>query len=161
MKIDRLGAWLREALWRAYVVPALALAALCGYAWFAWNAHLAGARLGAGTASLRQQLGILDGQADEIMRLRQVKPVLRARTELRMSVRMLAQEMGLATALVRIDVLDEKRVQVIFGTVAFADWLAWVAALEARQLWVESSRLEAAQAAGMVSATVVLVLGEP
>jgi hypothetical protein len=45
---------------------------------------------------------------------------------------------------------------VIFGTVAFADWLGWSAALEARGYWIESGRVEASSEPGMVAATAVL-----
>ena len=43
-----------------------------------------------------------------------------------------------------------------FGAVSFADWLGWVAALQAQQLRLESARVEALSAPGMVSVTATL-----
>ena len=48
-------------------------------------------------------------------------------TDLRTQVQAQAGAAGLARALLRIDAPDADQVQVVFGSVAFADWLAWVA----------------------------------
>ncbi len=59
-------------------------------------------------------------------------------------------------ALTRIDALDADHVRIAFGAVSFADWLAWTAALQAQQVRVETARIEAMSAPGMVSATATL-----
>ncbi len=158
MSIERARQWLRRRPGASYLMFGLAGLALVGYVWFAGSAHRARASLDARVAVLLKQARVLDGQAAEIGRLRQARPAGTPVTDLRAVAQSLAQAAGISGALVRIDVLDESRVQVIFGTVAFADWLAWVAALEARRMWVESCRIEAAPGAGLVSATAVFSL---
>ena len=160
MSLERAWQWLRSAPGARYLMFGLAGLALVAYAWFAWSAHQARASLDARVAVLRQQARVLDGQAAEIARLRQARPAVTPAADLRAVTQSLAQAAGISGALVRIDVLDESRVQVIFGTVAFADWLAWVAALEARHLWVESCRIETAPGPGLVSVTAVFSLGK-
>ena len=51
---------------------------------------------------------------------------------------------------------DADHVQVAFGAVAFADWLGWIAALQAQQVRLEAARIEALSAPGMVSVTATL-----
>ena len=49
--------------------------------------------------------------------------------------------------------------RVAFGAVSFADWLAWLAALQAQQVRLEAARVEALAAPGMVSVTGTLTRG--
>lgn len=140
---------------RAMLASALVVAV--GLGWLAWSAQQARARLGASVATLRQQALLMERDGAEVIRLRQVKGPGGTVADAAVEVRSLAQSAGIAGALVRVDVLDANRVQVIFGTVAFVDWLAWVAALEGRRFWLESCRVEAAPAGGMVSVTAILV----
>ncbi len=64
---------------------------------------------------------------------------------------------GLASALVRIDAPDANRVQVVFGAVAFPDWLNWVATLNSQNIRVETCRIEALSKPGLVSVTATFV----
>jgi len=64
---------------------------------------------------------------------------------------------GLARALVRIDALDNDQVVVVFGAVAFADWLNWVAGLKAQHVRLAACRIEALSTPGLVSVTATLV----
>ena len=136
------------------------VAALC-YAWFIATADRARTRLEAGAATLRAQVRVLESQAAEVERLRALTPARASYTELRALVQSQAEAGGLARALVRVDVLDAGRVQVVFGAVRFSDWLAWVAAMQAQQARVESTRIEAMSAPGLVSVTTTLVRGAP
>ena len=136
---------------------AIALVVTVGIGWLTWSAQQARARLGVSVATLRQQALLMERDSAEIIRLRQVKGPLAVVGDPAFEARAVAQSAGIAGALVRIDALDANRVQVIFGTVAFADWLAWVAALEGRLVWLESCRVEAAPGSGMVGATAILV----
>jgi general secretion pathway protein M len=45
---------------------------------------------------------------------------------------------------------------VVFGAVPFADWLGWVAALQAQNVSLDAARVEALAAPGMVSVTATL-----
>mgnify|MGYP003704723109 CR=1 FL=1 len=42
---------------------------------------------------------------------------------------------------------------VVFGSVAFADWLTWVGGLQSQQIRLESSRIEALSTPGLVGIT--------
>ena len=161
-----MAAWGRLLAGRNARERALAALVLCGvaalcYAWFIATAQRARARLEVGAATLRTQVRVLESQAAEAERLRALAPVRASRTELRALVQTQAEAAGLARALVRVDVLDAGRVQVIFGAVRFADWLAWVAAIQAQQARVESTRVEAMSTPGLVSVTTTLVRGAP
>lgn len=151
----------RSARERVVLAVLACVAAAACYAWFVDTAQRARVRLGAGAATLRVQLRVLETQAAEAERLRALAPVRASRTELRALVQAHAESAGLARAVVRVDVLDAGRVQVVFGAVRFSDWLAWVAAMQAQQARVESARVEAMSAPGLVSVTTTLVRGAP
>jgi type II secretory pathway component PulM len=68
---------------------------------------------------------------------------------------------GLSRALQRIDALDANQVQVVFGAVAFADWLAWVAKLQAQHVRLDACRVEALTAPGLVSVSATLIRVRP
>jgi type II secretory pathway component PulM len=67
----------------------------------------------------------------------------------------------LSGALTRIDAPDADHVQITLGAVAFADWLAWIAALEAQHVRLEAARIEALSAAGLVSVSATLARSRP
>jgi general secretion pathway protein M len=113
-------------------------------------------RLQPGVAALQGQLARLERHAMEIERLRAAPPVAASPSELRALVQ--AQiGAGLQQALVRIDAPEPGRVEVVFGAVAFADWLNWVASLKAQHVRVAASRVETLTAPGMVSVSATLV----
>ena len=151
----------RSARERTVMALVLCVVAALFYAWFIATADRARARLEAGAATLRVQVRVLESQAAEVERLRALAPVRASHTELRALVQSQAEAGGLARALVRVDVLDAGRVQVVFGAVRFSDWLAWLAAMQAQQARVESTRVEAMSAPGLVSVTTTLVRGAP
>ena len=64
-------------------------------------------------------------------------------------------------ALVRIDAPDANQVKVDFGALPFADWLAWVASLQAQQVRLDTCRIEALSTPGLVSVTATLVRAKP
>ncbi len=68
---------------------------------------------------------------------------------------------GLAPALVSIEAPDANQVKVVFGALPFADWLAWVASLQAQQVRLDASRIEAMSTPGLVSVTATLVRAKP
>ena len=57
----------------------------------------------------------------------------------------------------RIDAPDANQVQVVFGSVAFADWLAWIASLQTQHIRLDSSRIEALSTPGLVGVTATFV----
>lgn len=113
-------------------------------------------RLRPSVTALQGQLARLDQEASEIERLRASPQVAASKSGLRALVQ---AQLGaeLSRALVRIDVRDPDDVEVVFGAVAFSDWLKWIAALKAQNVRVASSRIEALTSPGLVSVTATLV----
>ena len=117
-------------------------------------------RLRPSVTALQGQLARLDQQASEIERLRASPQVAASKSDLRA---LLQAQIGaeLSRALVRIDVRDPDDVEVVFGAVAFSDWLKWIGALNAQNVRVASSRIEALTTPGMVSVTATLARAKP
>ena len=117
------------------------------------SAYRARAQLGSSVSVLRTQALRLDADANELTRARAAPAAPAPQTDLRTQVQAQAGAAGLARALLRIDARDADQVQVVFGSVAFADWLAWVATLQAQHIRLDTSRIEALTTPGLVSVT--------
>ena len=117
------------------------------------SAYRARNQLGASVSVLRTQALRLDADANELTRVRAAPAVPAPQTDLRAQVQTQAGAAGLARALLRLDAKDADQVQVVFGSVAFADWLAWVATLQAQRIRLDTSRIEALSTPGLVSVT--------
>lgn len=136
------------------------LAAVVGVALYfllAQSAYKARAQLGKSLVTLRAQALRLNADAAEIERLRAVPAPPTSKTDLRTLVQARAETAGLARALVRLDAPDANQVQVVFGAVAFSEWLAWVAALQGEHIRMDTSRIEALATTGMVGVTATFV----
>jgi len=132
------------------------LAALVGcalYLGLVQSAYRARAQLGASATALRAQAARLELDATELARVRALPLPPAAQTDLRTLVQARAEAAGLARALARIDAADANQVQLTFGAVAFAEWLAWVASLQAEHIRLDTARIEALSAPGMVGIT--------
>ena len=136
-----------------------ALAAILGtvlYVWLVQSAWQARMQLRTSVTSLRAQAARLDQQALEYGRLRVAPAATVSPTDLRTLVQAGVDAAGLARALVRIDAPDADQVVVVFGAVAFADWLAWIDGLQAQQIRLDACRIEALATPGLVSVTATL-----
>jgi general secretion pathway protein M len=139
-----------------------ALAAVIGIALYVslvQSADHARTRLGTAVATLRAQAASLNAQAREIERLRAAPPATRSKTDLRELVQAQAGAAGLSQSIVRLDSSGADQVQVAFGAVPFAQWLAWVANLQAEQVRLSTCRIEALSAPGTVSVTATFLRG--
>ena len=137
-----------------------ALAAILGtvlYVWLVQSAWQARMQLRTSVTSLRAQAARLDQQALEYGRLRVAPAATVSPTDLRTLVQAGVDAAGLARALVRIDAPDADQVVVVFGAVAFADWLNWIAALKSQNVRLDACRIEALSTPGLVSVTATLV----
>ena len=135
------------------------LAAVLGAALYLWLLHSADrarGQLRASVATLRTQAALLEQQAAEYRRLQAMPAPAASPTDLRALVQAQADAERLSGTLTRIDAPDADHVRLTFGAVSFADWLEWVAALQAQQLRLESARVEALSAPGVVSVTATL-----
>lgn len=61
----------------------------------------------------------------------------------------------------RIDARDADQVQVVFGSIAFADWLAWVATLQGQHIRLDTGRIEALTTPGLVGTTATFTRAKP
>jgi len=136
-----------------------ALAALLGavlYVWLVQSAGQARVQLRASVTTLRAQAVRLDRQALEYGRLRVAPAVTASPTDLHTLVQARVGDAGLARALVRIDATDADQVVVVFGSLAFADWLNWIDGLKSQQVRLDACRIEALSTPGLVSVTATL-----
>lgn len=140
------------------------LAAVVGVALYfslVQSAYRARARLGSSVSALRSEALRLDADANELARARAAPAVPAAQTDLRSQVQAQAGVAGLARALQRIDAQNADQVQVVFGSVPFTDWLAWVASLQAQRIRLDTSRIEALSTPGLVSVTATFTRAKP
>ncbi len=143
-------------------VVCIALAAVLGttlYVWLVQSAGDARLQLRASVETLRAQSAQLDRQALEYGRLRAAPAPTVSPTDLLALVQGRVDEAGLAGALVSIDAPAADQVVVAFGALGFADWLNWLAGLEAQQVRLAACRVEALSRPGLVSVTATLVRG--
>jgi general secretion pathway protein M len=141
---------------RAIIAVLAAVVGVALYLSLVQSAYRGRAQLGSSVSALRMQALRLDADANELARARAAPAAPAPQTDLRTQVQALAGAAGLAGALLRIDARDADQVQVVFGSVAFADWLAWIATMQAQRVRLDSSRIEALTTPGLVSVTATL-----
>lgn len=146
---------------RAVIAVLAALLGLALYAWLLQSATRARAQLRTSVATLQAQAAGVEQQAAEFERLRAAPAISASKTDLRTLVQAQAGAAGLARALGRIDAQNADQVVVAFGAVAFADWLGWIAGLQAQHIRVEACRIEALATPGLVSVTATLARAKP
>ncbi len=140
---------------RIIAVLAAILAAAC-YLLLLHSADRARGQLRASVATLRTQAAVLDQQAAEQQRLRAAPPPTASPGDLRALVQARVDAARLSGALTRMDAPDADHVTIAFGAVSFADWLGWIDALQAQEVRLDTARVEALAAPGMVSASATL-----
>ncbi len=141
-----------------------AIAALVGallYVLLVQSAYRARAQLGSSVSTLRMQAQRLDADANELARARAAPAAPAPQSDLRTQVQAQAGAAGIAHAMLRIDAQNADQVQVVFGSIAFADWLAWVAAMQAQHIRLDTGRVEALSTPGLVSVTATFTRPRP
>lgn len=118
-------------------------------------------QLTASVATLRTQAARLEQQAAEHQRLRASAAPAASPSDLRALVQARVDAARLSGALTRIEATDADHVSIAFGAVPFAEWLGWVAALQAQHVRLETARVEALAAPGLVSVAASLVRSRP
>lgn len=146
---------------RVVIAAAAAFLGATSYLWLLHSAHRAREQLGVSVAALRTQAAVLEQQAAEHARLRVTPAVPASTTDLRALILARADAARLSGALTRIDAPDADHVRIAFGAVSFADWLGWIAALQAQHVRLEAARFEALAAPGLVSVTATLARPRP
>lgn len=135
----------------------LAALALClllaAYVWLLLAAGKGRDDLATSLLSLREQAARLERDALEVESLRQRPPLKASAVDLRALAQAQAGAAGVSRALQRVELPAADRLQVSFAAAPFADWLVWLRGMQAQQLRLESCRLEALAAPGLVSVT--------
>ena len=154
--------WLARAP-RERVLIAVSAALLVGglSLWLVQAVDRSRAELLTSVPALRARADLLERQAVEFERLRAAPAVTVSQGDLRALVQAQAGAAGLSRAVVSAEAADANLVKVVFGAVAFADWLEWVAGLEAQHIHLDACRIEALAAPGMVSIAATLARPKP
>ncbi len=105
----------------------------------------------------RERARLLDMHAAEYQRLRAAPQATVSQTDLRVLVQTQAGTAGLTKALLSTEAADANQVKVVFGSIAFADWLSLIVNLAAQKVHVETCRIEALGTPGLVSISATLV----
>ena len=159
-----------HTLWRSraprerLVMTLLAvLVALIVYVGFVQSAHRARLQLEKSVSQLRVESVRLNRSAEEIGRLRALPMPAQpgSAPDLRALMQSKINSAGIGPSLRSIDVLDAGQVRVTFGAVPFADWLAWVEALQAQQIRLDTVRIESLTTPGLTSVTATFVRPRP
>jgi general secretion pathway protein M len=148
----------RERMVIAVLAAVLSAAA---YLWLLHSADRARGQLRASVATLRTQAALLEQQAAEYQRLQAMPAPAASPTDLRALVQAGADAARLSGALTRIDAPDADHVRITLGAASFADWLGWVAALQGQHVRLETVRIEALAAPGLVSITATFARSRP
>lgn len=146
---------------RVIILVLAVLVAIVLYLVLVQSAYRARKQLGSSLNTLHAQAQRLETDANELARLRALPAAPAPATDLRTQVQAQAGAAGLARALVRIDARDANQVQVVFGSVPFADWLSWVATLQSQQIRLDTGRIEALSTPGLVSVTATFTRARP
>jgi general secretion pathway protein M len=162
MKLPLRKLWQSRAPRERTVLVVLAVVTVIAlYVWFAQSAGQAREQLRATVTMLRTQAGQIDQQAVEFGRLRAAPALSVSQTSLQSLLQDQIAAAGLSRALVSLDVRNADQVVIVFGAVAFADWLKWLSALKSQHVRVDACRIEALSTPGLVSVTATLVRATP
>lgn len=142
---------------RAVVGAMAALLGVLVYCVLVYSATRARPQVRSSVLALRSDAALLDKQAAEIDKLRALPAPPSSQTDLRTLIQAQAGSSGLASALVRIEAPEPNRVMVVFGAVAFPDWLNWVVSLNSQQIRLDTCRIEVLSKPGLVSVTATFV----
>ena len=125
--------------------------------WFVHAVDRSRTELRTTVPALRARASVLEQQAAEFERLRTTQAATVSQVELRALVLAQAGAAGLSRGLTSVEAADANQVKVVFGAVAFADWLGWVTNLESQHVHLDACRIEALSTPGLVSVTATLV----
>ena len=131
------------------------------YALLVYSAERARTPLRASVMQLRAQAARLDQQALEFGHLRAAPIATTSNSDLYKLVQDRVAQAGLAHALTRIDAPDADHVVLVFGAVAFADFVDWIAGLKAQHIRLDACRIEALSTPGLVSVSATVTRPKP
>ncbi len=141
---------------RRVIVVASFCLGLVLYVWLLQATTHARQRLLPAVAELHADAARQGEQVDEILRLRATPAAPQSTTDLRQLVQRQVDSSGLSGSLVSVELVNPHQAKVVFGSVAFANWLSWADIMQAQHLRFSAVRIEAQSAPGQVSVTATL-----
>lgn len=149
--------WLARSPQERKLIIAVTAVLLSGlYAWLLYAGSQTSSALRASLPGVRMQSHTIELQAAEIESLRTLPMPIASDSALLPLVQTSAANAGLTEMLTSIEARGVEQVVVEFGAIPFSTWLDWVSALGQQNIRVESVRIEALTAPGLVSVSVVL-----
>ena len=136
---------------RIVIAASAALLGAAGYLLVLQSAERARAQLRPAVTALHTQAALLEQQAAEHERLRAAPAIPVSAAALRPLIQARLDAARLSGAVTRMDAADADHLSITLGAVPFAQWLSLVDALQAQQVRLETARIEALAAAGLVS----------
>ncbi|MCK9285104.1 MAG: type II secretion system protein M [Rhodocyclaceae bacterium] len=154
MRIQPVKMWQsRSPRERTVIAVLAAIVGVVFYVWLVQSAAQARAQLRSSVTVLRAQVLRLDQQALEYGRLRTMPAATASAVDLRLLMQARIDDAGLARSLLSLDAPSTNQVKVVFGALSFSDWLTWTASLQAQHVRLDTCRIEALSAPGLVSVT--------
>jgi len=154
MKTQLRKIWESRSPRERFIIAALSLVlGIILYMAIVLSATQARKPLRAQVALLRTQAAYLEQQTLEYERLRLVPDMTTSSTNFHTLLQARIEAAGLSSSLLHIDNLNEDQVVVVFGAVAFAEWLALIDSLQTQKIRLDSCRIEALAASGLVNVT--------
>lgn len=129
---------------------------VCLATWLTVSGHRTTTALRGSLPALRMQALTVERQADEIEQLRLLPAPASADAALLPMVQEMATIAGLSAMLSTLDTLDNQRVVVTFGTIAFPVWIDWLNTLSMQGIRAENVSMETLLTPGLVSTTATL-----
>jgi len=158
MKATLSGIWLaRSPRDRKIIAISTVVFILILYLMLVQSAVKAQSSLQKNVVDLHTQETFLNDQALEYNRLRNMSAITSSPTDLHTLVQIRILDAGLSNNLLRINAIDANQVVVVFGAIAFSDWLHWIIDLKSQHIRVAKCRIEALSTSGQVSVTATLV----
>jgi len=142
---------------RRIIAISIAVFILILYLMLVQSAGKAQTSLQKSVMDLHTQETFLNDQAIEYNRLRNMSVITTSPTDLHTLVQIRILDAGLSNDLLRINAIDANQVVVVFGAIAFSDWLHWIIDLKSQHIRVAKCRIEALSTSGQVSVTATLV----
>ncbi|HEX8874057.1 MAG TPA: type II secretion system protein M [Nitrosospira sp.] len=127
------------------------------YGWLVMSADRARTQLRSSIPVLRGQAAVLEQHASELERLRAAPRPSINPVDLHVLMQTQADALGISRAQASIIMQTPDQVQVMLSALPFEDWLNLVGAMQSQHVRLDSSRIAALSAPGMVSVTATFV----
>ncbi len=158
MRTQFRNAWNSRSPWERTIILILAVAiGATAYLWLVQSGGRAQFKLTENVATLRVQASQLEQHSAELKHLRAKPLTATSQTDLHKLIQAQIGAARLSQALVKLNTTAADQVVVVFGAIAFTEWLNWVVSLESQQVRLDTCRIEAISVPGMVSVTATLM----